>query len=661
MPKVSVVMPVYNTEEVYLREAIESILNQTFTDFEFLIIDDGSTNDVKVVISSYKDERIKYINNEHNIGLIKTLNKGFDLASGEYIARMDSDDISLPTRFEKQVKFLDENPNVGVLGTWFQYFPSNRIVETFADSKDIKECMLINSNNIGHPTVMIRNSVIKEFDAKYDESALYVEDYSLWLSLIDKVDFANIPEVLLNYRVHKNSVCGANKHAQNLNCAKIMIIAQGRYFNIDVQVLLNLITKLQNNEKINSSDLSEINEFSKKIKKRMIEEGFKCDYEINRDFYKIAVKMCRKDLLFFQLLWASQLNKPLRLRLGFKLFNSVRVTHSNRPSSNASELTNPKISVVMALYNTPYHMLKRTVKSILNQTFSNFELIIIDDASNINYEKFFKKFNDVRIKYFKLEKNSGPGHARNEGIKKAVGKYIAIADSDDIYLSRRLEMQAAFLDKNPGISLLSSNYKFSNRFKIPNILTTDEDIKTAMLFNSSLNNPAAMFRRNVFVDNNLYYPENINFGEDYQLWIEAMFKGIKMANLPNVLMIYTRRKNQLSKKKIKAQAVVLKEIYKIIFKNLNIEDSQHDVDLHYDIYSRYYNSDTQIEDIECWFDKIIEKNKSLKIFNEAKLIQKKSKVLKKFIESKQRLFKIKIGNYDLCLCKKMNLIFMDRD
>lgn len=661
MTKVSVVMPVYNTDETYLREAVESILNQTFTDFEFLIIDDGSTNNAKDVIFSYPDKRIKYVKNERNMGLIKTLNKGFGLASGEYIARMDSDDISLPVRFEKQVKFLDENPNVGVLGTWFQYFPSNRIVETFTYSKDIKECLLVNSNNIGHPTVMIRNSVIKEINAKYDENALYVEDYALWLALIDKVDFANIPEILLKYRVHRKGICGANKIAQGLSCAKIMYAAQGKYFNIDAQSIINTIEKLQNNQKINSSELLEINQFSDKVKLEMQKQGFDCDYGINRDFYKTAIKMCKKDILFYALLWAGHFNKSMKLRLGFKLINSFRFTFAKQMPQVTPCGDNPKVSVVMALYNTPYCQLKRTVKSILKQTFGDFELIVIDDASTNPYESFFKSINDSRIKYYRLEKNSGPGHARNEGIKKALGKYIAIADSDDVYLPKRLELQVAFLDKNPETSLISSNFKFSNKHKIPSILTTDEDIKIALLFNSALASSTVMFKKDVFTENNLYYPEDTNFGEDYQLWVEAMFKGIKMANLPDVLMIYTRSKNQLSKKTIKIQADALKETYKIIFKNLNIEVSQQDLDLHYDIYRRYYNGDPQAEVIESWFDKIIETNKNLNIFNEAKLIQKKSNVLENFIESKQRLFKIKIGNYDLCLYEKMKMVFTDRE
>ena len=121
MVKISVIMPVYNTEKEYLTEAIESILNQTFQDFEFLIIDDGSTEPhVKETILSYNDNRIKYFYKE-NSGVADTLNFGLSKANGQYIARMDADDISLPERFEKQVSFLDCNPDIYCQGLFLRY------------------------------------------------------------------------------------------------------------------------------------------------------------------------------------------------------------------------------------------------------------------------------------------------------------------------------------------------------------------------------------------------------------------------------------------------------------------------------------------------------------------------------------------------------------
>lgn len=116
MPKVSVVMPAFNAEK-YIREAVDSILNQTFTDFEFIIINDGSTDHTKEIILEYDDPRIVLLENEKNSGIVVTLNKGIQFARGEYIARMDSDDISLCNRIERQVLFLDSHAHIGLIGS----------------------------------------------------------------------------------------------------------------------------------------------------------------------------------------------------------------------------------------------------------------------------------------------------------------------------------------------------------------------------------------------------------------------------------------------------------------------------------------------------------------------------------------------------------------
>jgi glycosyltransferase involved in cell wall biosynthesis len=117
--RITVLMPVYNGEK-YLREAIDSIFNQTFTDFEFLIVDDGSTDNSVEIINSYQNSRINLVKNDKNEGLVYTLNRGLSLAKGEYIARMDCDDISLPERLKKQIDFLDSNSEIAVVGTWIK-------------------------------------------------------------------------------------------------------------------------------------------------------------------------------------------------------------------------------------------------------------------------------------------------------------------------------------------------------------------------------------------------------------------------------------------------------------------------------------------------------------------------------------------------------------
>ncbi len=205
LPKVTVLMPVYNGAK-YLRESIASILNQTFTDFEFLIIDDGSTDQSVEIITSYNDSRIRLLRNQTNLKLIATLNMGLEYARGEYVARMDCEDISLPERLSKQVAFMEANPGVGVCGTWVEVFgTSHGFIKHPTQSDEIKANLFFD-NFLAHPTVMLRTSFFNKFGLRYDPEHLHAEDYGLWVKCSFLFPVANIPEVLLQYRMTPTSI-----------------------------------------------------------------------------------------------------------------------------------------------------------------------------------------------------------------------------------------------------------------------------------------------------------------------------------------------------------------------------------------------------------------------------------------------------------------------
>ncbi len=206
-PLISVVMSVYNSEK-YLSEAIESILNQTYTNFEFIIVNDGSTDSSFDIIQKYakNDERIVLISRE-NKGLPFSLNEGIKKARGKYIARMDADDISLPTRFEEQVKFMENEPNVGVCGSCIKIF-ANGCKKKWRVPITDDECKmsLLVGSCFAHPAVMIRKSVLEDNQIFYDENLYTAQDYALWISLSGLTKFANIPKVLLHYRKLESSI-----------------------------------------------------------------------------------------------------------------------------------------------------------------------------------------------------------------------------------------------------------------------------------------------------------------------------------------------------------------------------------------------------------------------------------------------------------------------
>lgn len=234
MPKISVVMPAYNSEK-YIAEAIESILNQTYTDFEFIIINDGSTDKTEEIILSYTDERIVYLKNEKNSGIVYTLNRGLDVAKGEYIARMDSDDISLPTRFEKQIKYFKKHPETAVLGTAINIFGEGTQKHTFKFSCNPQKAKaeLFFSSCLAHPSVIIRKTIIDNHSLRYEEEYKGMEDFVLWWRISQYGDIISLKVPLLNYRKHSSQIT-ASISPERIEKAKKFLLERIGIFNINL-------------------------------------------------------------------------------------------------------------------------------------------------------------------------------------------------------------------------------------------------------------------------------------------------------------------------------------------------------------------------------------------------------------------------------------------
>ncbi len=237
-PTISVIMPAYNAQE-YIKEAIESILNQTYSDFEFIIINDGSTDKTEDIILSFNDPRIKYIKNSHNLGIVKSLNRAIDLAKGDYIARMDADDISLPHRLERQHTYMNSNPNVDICGSYMIGFGDREsIIKYPLTHQEIIVRFLFN-NSMAHPTIFAKSRFYQEM--KYEEIYKDAEDYALWVKACQKFKFANIDEVLLKYRMHEKQI-SFSKYQQQQEKVKyikkiILSYLGGGFNNEDIKVL----------------------------------------------------------------------------------------------------------------------------------------------------------------------------------------------------------------------------------------------------------------------------------------------------------------------------------------------------------------------------------------------------------------------------------------
>lgn len=217
---VSVILPVYNAQD-YLKEAIESILIQSYHHFELIIIDDGSTDDSLMIIQRYDDARLKVIKNPKNMGLIYSLNLGLSICKGEYIARMDADDIAVINRFERQILFMENNPQVGVCGSWVQAFGRVNSLVRLPVSNDNLKIKLLEKCPFYHSSVMLRKQVFNYYGIKYNPSFNHAEDYQLWADLSGKTDFYIIPEVLLKYRTHNKNISTVYNTIQKENSFNI--------------------------------------------------------------------------------------------------------------------------------------------------------------------------------------------------------------------------------------------------------------------------------------------------------------------------------------------------------------------------------------------------------------------------------------------------------
>ena len=272
-PEVSVIMPVYNAEK-YVRLAIESILNQTFTNFEFLIFNDGSTDGSYEVITNYTDKRIKIFNFDKNLGLVKQLNEGIRIGKGKYLARMDGDDISNPDRFKRQVEILDANPEIGVCGSWVESFGSSKRIIKYPESDEEIKVSLLARNSLAHPVIMLRRDLLVRNNISYDQEYYPSEDYKMWIDLTPLTDFYNIPAILLKYRITENQITSKYSDVQRILSSKICI-AQFGYIGINPsEEEKNLHISMINNNIHDVNDFKKIETWHNKLKEVNKNSGF---------------------------------------------------------------------------------------------------------------------------------------------------------------------------------------------------------------------------------------------------------------------------------------------------------------------------------------------------------------------------------------------------
>lgn len=289
MKLVSVVMSAFNAE-LYIREAIDSIICQTYSKFEFIIIDDGSTDNTKKIIESYDDKRIRFISNSKNKGLIYSLNFAVNISNGEYIIRMDADDIALPDRIKKQVNYMESNNEILVSGGNAIFFSGDKILRQTSlpiTHDDIKNLSFVQSPFI-HPTVIIRKSVFEKYC--YEEKYLGAEDYALWVNVIADGLVANLNDILIKYRVLETSVTRVEernllRRYDIINSIHWLLLIKYKIDKVDSKVL----TLLSN---INFSKIKEKQLLSSYMSKNL-EEIFTCYKDV-----RLKSLLCKRYFLY---------------------------------------------------------------------------------------------------------------------------------------------------------------------------------------------------------------------------------------------------------------------------------------------------------------------------------------------------------------------------
>lgn len=279
-------MPVYNGAK-YLKETIDNVLLQTYRDFIFLIINDGSTDETEQIIISYTDPRIKYIKNQKNLGLVETLNKGIDLVETEFMARMDADDLWVETKLQKQLEVMDKSPAVGICGTSIRKFGAFEKDFYFpVDNLGLKVGFIFYCC-MSHPSVVYRMSFLKETGLRYRADYFPAEDYKMWLECLKFTQIHNISEILVYYRQHSTQITKESNSTQVALTNKVRL-----------EVIEDLTTELTQQEKelhLNhfvKSDIHSRNDykFFKKWSAKLIELNRSKNFVFDQTILKNAMK-----------------------------------------------------------------------------------------------------------------------------------------------------------------------------------------------------------------------------------------------------------------------------------------------------------------------------------------------------------------------------------
>lgn len=426
-PKVSVIMPLYNAEK-YVEKTINSILSQTFSDFELLIIDDCPTDGTLAVISLIDDSRIRVIHNETNKGIAFSRNVGLQNARGEYIALMDDDDLASEDRFEKEVEYLDNHSDIDVVGGSMVLIDENDNEITMRTpmiaNPDIIWADILFQCPMTNSSAMFRRRIVSDYNIRYHDNMYGMEDYRFWTEVSNVAKIYNFDNVFLKWRVTDRSettkVQTLKEKERRDKFAEIQIHAlKSRDYEFSEQELKLFTYIFNENKDAECKDLISAYALTRKL---YLQTKLK-----HNDKSEAMLYTARNRYLQVAMREKIQLNHAL----GKKGFGSTEQLEKS-----------PLVSVIIPTHNRA-DLLERSVLSVLRQTYNNIEVIIIDDGSTDSTREVTRKIceKETNVFCYHLEENKGPAIARNYGVAKANGTYVAFHDDDDEWHVDKLDIQ----------------------------------------------------------------------------------------------------------------------------------------------------------------------------------------------------------------------------
>jgi predicted O-linked N-acetylglucosamine transferase (SPINDLY family)/cellulose synthase/poly-beta-1,6-N-acetylglucosamine synthase-like glycosyltransferase len=526
---ISVIMLTYNHEK-YISESIESILNQTFRDFELIIINDGSIDRTDEIVKTFKDDRIKYIY-QQNQGVSAATNQGLLVAKGKYIALMSGDDVCYPQRLERQYQYLSEIDRQVLLFSWVDFINEDSQVfsgephiqenwfnrDNQAESKILRH-FFERGNYLNAPTAFVEKSVLID-SGLFNLSSIQAQDFHKWIELLGRgYEVFIIPERLLKYRVNGNTLSQSQSSKDREGFEyEILVKDFFRYTSIDV-------FKAAFKDLVRNSSFGDGIEYE-------LEKAFIYLNYTSPLFRKTGTEKLFNLLQDPDVLAVSKAKYGVDLPSLYKLMSNIFTTFDPVVSSQSL------VSVVIPCYNHA-EFLAEAVESVVNQNYRNWECIIVNDGSPDNTSEvatcLIEKYQDYKISL--VDKvNGGLANARNAGIHRSTGRYILCLDADDKIGTEFIADSIAILKHRSEVGFVYTDVQYFGA-KTETISYGEFDLDRFLRNNQAT--ATSMFRREIF-DSVGGYKEIMTGGlEDWEFWISACESGWSGYHLAKACFYY---------------------------------------------------------------------------------------------------------------------------